>query len=305
MKPKFCVILFLFVHLFASNYRTVFAQSSPLNLTPQTGEGLHFAEQWERALSIDPEFVFVTGWNEWTAGKQTMKDDIQNELKKWDFYPGAKLGKVGKELKTGDVYFIDQYNQEYSRDIEPMKGGHSDNYYYQLLAGIRKYKGTSQPEKVMPSKPIDIRGTFSQWESTGISFYDHIYDTEPRNSPGNFMAGPYLNRTGRNDISTIKVAHDLKNIYFYIQTVEKLSSEKDINWMLLFIDADQNKATGWEGYDFVVNKDVTEATRTTISRMDKDGNIGQKASLPLKNRGQPNDDQSTNEPADPKRKDGF
>lgn len=252
------------------------------DLTPQTGEGLHFAEQWERALSLDPEFVFVTGWNEWTAGKQTMKDDIQNELKKWDFYPGAKLGKVGKELKTGDVYFIDQYNQEYSRDIEPMKGGHSDNYYYQLLANVRKYKGTNPSEKAKSSKPIDIRGKFSQWDKAGINFYDHVHDTEKRNALGNFLAGPYTNFTGRNDISTIKVSHDLKNIYFYVQTREKLSSEKDRNWMLLFIDADQNTATGWEGYDFVVNKDVTDATHTTISRLDNNGNSGQKISLPLK-----------------------
>ena len=30
----------------------------------------------------------------------------------------------------------------------------------------------------------------------------------------------------------------------------------DSNWMLLFIDTDQNKETGWEGYDFVINSKV-------------------------------------------------
>ena len=30
-------------------------------------QGYNFAEQWERALAVDPDFVFVTGWNEWTA----------------------------------------------------------------------------------------------------------------------------------------------------------------------------------------------------------------------------------------------
>ena len=29
--------------------------------------------------------------------------------------------------------FVDQFDQEHSRDIEPMKGGHGDNYYYQMV----------------------------------------------------------------------------------------------------------------------------------------------------------------------------
>ena len=30
--------------------------------------GYNFQEQWDRALKLDPPFVMVTGWNEWTAG---------------------------------------------------------------------------------------------------------------------------------------------------------------------------------------------------------------------------------------------
>ena len=33
----------------------------------QSGKGLYFEEQWKRAMEVDPEFVFVTGWNEWVA----------------------------------------------------------------------------------------------------------------------------------------------------------------------------------------------------------------------------------------------
>jgi hypothetical protein len=29
--------------------------------------GYNFAEQWNRALELDPPFVMVTGWNEWIA----------------------------------------------------------------------------------------------------------------------------------------------------------------------------------------------------------------------------------------------
>lgn len=35
----------------------------------QDHSGRNFAEQWRLALQIDPAFVFVTGWNEWIAGR--------------------------------------------------------------------------------------------------------------------------------------------------------------------------------------------------------------------------------------------
>ena len=120
------------------------------DLTPVTANGLCFQEQWNRAIEVDPKFVFVTGWNEWSAGAQVMGADKDKSLKVWCFYPGAHLGKAGKELKTGDYYFIDQYNQEFSRDIEPMTGGHTDNYYYQLMANVRKYKGMEKPTGAVP-----------------------------------------------------------------------------------------------------------------------------------------------------------
>jgi hypothetical protein len=254
------------------------------DLTPFTGEGSHFAEQWEHALEVDPEFVFVTGWNEWMAGAMVMNEDIEKSLEVWDFYPEAKLGKVGKPLKPGDVYFIDQYNQEYSRDIEPMKGGHSDNYYYQLMANIRKYKGVREPEKGSPTT-IDINGSFDQWKNAGLSFPDHIHDTEHRNSPGNYKAGPYINTTGRNDIAESKVTHDQENIYFYIETRDDLTPYKDDNWMLVFIDADQDKSSGWEGYDYVINSSVINESTTTIKRLRGNGKTRRTVKIPMKVRG--------------------
>jgi hypothetical protein len=39
-----------------------------------------------------------------------------------------------------------------------------------------------------------------------------------------------------------------------VETADKLTSSSDRNWMMLFIDADRDKSTGWNGYDFVVNR---------------------------------------------------
>lgn len=242
-------------------------ETNEYDLTSVTDQGLHFQEQWDRALKVDPEFVFVTGWNEWSAGRQTLKpENISKQLQRWAFYPGAHLGKVGEELKPGDVYFIDQYNQEFSRDIEPMKGGHTDNYYYQLMANIRKYKGVTEPITAQKSQSIDINGNLSQWDSIEAIYYDHVGDVAHRSSQKQGTAGPYVNTQGRNDILESRVVHDNDNFYFYVNTVNPITPTTDPNWMYLLIDTDQNKATGWEGYDFLVNHSVFNQNTTSIKK---------------------------------------
>lgn len=239
------------------------------DVTPVTDRGLYFDQQWQRALEVDPEFVFVTGWNEWTAGQMTRTDpDYEQEMKKWDFFPGAKCGKGGREVRMGEGYFIDQYNQEYSRDIEPMKGGHSDNYYYQLVANVRKYKGVERPEPVGAPVTIDMEGDFDQWRWVKKSYYDHVGDVTHRNSPGNFAAGPYINETGRNDIVESKVARDDDYVYFYVKTADALTPHTDPYWMLLFIDADKSHETGWEGYDLLVNAEFKNDRTSTVKTYD-------------------------------------
>ena len=239
--------------------------------TTDTDKGLYFDQQWQRALEVDPEFIFVTGWNEWTAGQMNRTNpDYAEEMKKWDFFPGAKCGKGGREVKMGEGYFIDQYNQEFSRDIEPMKGGHTDNYYYQLIANVRKYKGVAKPEPAGEPVTIDLNGGFDQWRQVKKTYYDHAGDTYHRDSPGNFAAGPYVNATGRNDIIESKVARDDKYVYFYVKTAQPLTPHTDPYWMLLFIDTDRQHATGWEGYDLLVN-DGFRSGKSMVKTYDKTG----------------------------------
>ena len=241
------------------------------DVTPDTDKGLYFAEQWSRALEVDPEFVFVTGWNEWTAGQMTRRhEDYDEEMRQWDFFPGANCGKGGRKIEMGESYFIDQYNQEYSRDIEPMKGGHGDNYYYQLMAAVRRYKGVAEPVAAGPERTIDLNGGFDQWKQVENSYFDHVGDTYHRDSPGNFAAGPYVNRTGRNDIVESKVARDDRFVYFYVRTADPLTPHTDPLWMLLFIDADGDHSTGWEGYDLLANESLHEARRTGVRTYGRD-----------------------------------
>jgi hypothetical protein len=237
------------------------------DVTPDTPRGPHFAEQWRRALEVDPEFVFVTGWNEWMAGAMTCDDPSQEALQaKWSFFPGAVLGRAGHPLRVGDVYFIDQYNQEFSRDAEPMRGGHTDNYYYQLIDGIRRYKGVRPPPPATPPRTIDVDGSFAQWDGVGPEYRDHLYETLPRDEPGWGGAGRYVDRSGRNEFVAFKVARDDRHVYFHARTREPITPHTDPNWMLLFVNADRRKDTGWQGYDFLLNWPPLDEGRTTVKR---------------------------------------
>ena len=235
--------------------------------TTFTDQGLHFAEQWQRALEVDPEFIFITGWNEWTAGSAVCVDPSQPALQAlWDFFPDAILGRAGKILKPGDRYFIDQYNQEYSRDAEPMRGGHTDNYYYQMVAGIRRFKGVRPLPKTSPAQTIDLEGSFDQWVTVQPEYRDHQFDTLPRNELGWGGLGPLIQTSGRNEFVRFKVSHDQKNLYFLAETRQPVTPSTDPNWMLLFLNTDQRKETGWEGYDYVINFPVVDGKRTMVKK---------------------------------------
>lgn len=235
-------------------------ETDKYDLTPFTAEGLCFEEQWRRALEVDPEFIFVTGWNEWIACRWICTEKQEKELRE------AGNTMVGRPIKAGDGIFIDQYNQEFSRDAEPMKGGHTDNYYYQLASNIRRFKGVRRPLIPSPPVTIGIGGSFSQWDCVHPEYRDHINDTVHRNHAGWGEAGPYVNTTGRNDFVTLKVARDDRFIYFYAETRAPITPHTDPDWMLLFIDADHRQETGWHGYDYRVNASVLDEKITTVQR---------------------------------------
>ncbi len=191
--------------------------------------GLNFQQQWDYAIENDPKFIFVTGWNEWVALRFSTWQRVENA-------------------------FPDQFNDEYSRDIEPSKGDLKDHYYYQLVENIRRYKGVSKPEKLNAKKTIDIFGSLDQWDDI-TPFYHYTQNTWDRDHEG-YVGTHYTNYTMRNDIRVAKVSFDKKNIYFYVETVDKLTPHTDPGWMRLFIDT--RKATknskDWEEIEYVVNR---------------------------------------------------
>lgn len=204
--------------------------------------GWNFLEQWDRAYELDPELVFVTGWNEFIAGQWL-----------------PEHGWTGKPFS-----FVDQFDWERSRDIEPNKGwgDKGDVYYLQLVDRVRKFKGMSLSNTVSAPQTIKIGKSAEQWEGVLPEYRHYKGNTFHRDHPGrNNMY--YTNQTGRNDIVLAKTARDADHIYFYVETAEKLTSYKDRNWMMLFIDADRDKSTGWNGYDYIINR-VSPSSKTVV-----------------------------------------
>ena len=211
--------------------------------------GLCVTQQWSRALQVDTSFIFLTGWNEWIAQR---------------FIKAAGSGATkfcGRTLQVGDTYFVDQFNQEFNRDIEPRRGGHGDNYYYQMVAYLRRFKGARPLPESSGPKTILLNSDFSQWSDVGPEYLDDVGDTAHRNFAGSGTGLTYTNTTGRNDLSAAKVARDYRQLYFYVRTVDPLTNpQASTNWMVLLLNTDGNPTNGWAGYDYMLNRVITTGT---------------------------------------------
>lgn len=196
--------------------------------------GVNFQEQWDYAIDVDPEMIFITGWNEWVAGR----------FEEW-------LGVRNA--------FPDQFSDEYSRDIEPSKGDLKDHYYYQMVANIRRFKGMNPTPKVSGRKTIDIYSDEDMWKDVFPFYYSYRGNTFDRDFSGyvdDKTGKPiwYENRTGSNDIIGAKVARDDDFIYFMVECADNMVGEGENAWMRLFVEVEGRKDANWEGFHYVVNR---------------------------------------------------
>jgi hypothetical protein len=213
------------------------------------GYGIYFQERWDEALKQDPPFIYLNDWNELTA---------------WKFDTGNG-NTAGFMDRKSSYYFVDQYNTEFNRTIEPMKGGYTDNYYMQMAENIRRYKGARAIPVLKGYAAIKMDGQFTDWATIKTEYRDTRGDVAHRDFNG-YGGLHYTDTSGRNDIVTSKVGVNANDVYFYAETDSLLTPSSGKNWMLLLIDADKNANTGWNGYDYMVNKHVINNTTTTLMK---------------------------------------
>ena len=224
----------------------------------RAGQGLCFASQFgavsyflNKEIAAEQPFVMmITGWNEWIAGC-FHSDNSQNMAN-----------------STAKFSYVDQFNPEFSRDGEPMRNqdgyGIGDNYYYQMVDYIRQYKGIAATPAADDQTTVNIY-KLSDWDAIDMAYTDSLYDIEHRNTVSYDARYRYINNTGRNDIDYAKVSQDSENLYFLVKTSHDIIIDNDADWMNLYLNVDGDITTGWEGYDFVLNRD-RDSFAVTVER---------------------------------------
>jgi len=224
------------------------------NNTQQKGDvasGTSFQTMWDIAHSYKSTLkgVLVTGWNEWIAQKQ----------------PGG--------------FFVDVYNNEYSRDAEMMldgsngdSKGYADNFYMQLVQNVRKIKlalHSGGNVTALPTKTIDVANTNYPvaWAGVSAVYRDFNGDTlirDCQNAANGAGASRYTDTTGRNDINTIKVANDNEYLYMYVDCVSNITPYQagDTGWMNVLIGTEYGQNT-FGGYSYMINRAPTQGTTVT------------------------------------------
>lgn len=203
--------------------------------------GLFFQSQWDTVLNstTKPEIVTVTGWNEWVAAKN---------------------------MYDGEYAFVDLVNTEYSRDIEMMKGGHADNFYQQLIRNVRAYRGVSAGSTGYINKTVNIYGNVSQWDNVNAVFRDIGVTPYGRNYYNAAKTAKYVQAAPRNNLQEVRVTKDANYIYFYIRCSDNITSPSGTEWMNIFINEGTPASnTGWQGFNYVINRSVSGNTATIES----------------------------------------
>ena len=218
-----------------------------------TKYGIYFQDRWDEALQVDPEFIYLNDWNEWTAGKFRNGKDPSGQAEMHVNF----LGRTDNPF-----YFVDQYNAEFNRTIAPMKGGWTDNYYMQMVQNIRRYKGVASMPVHRGYQHILLDGKLDEWQpdSTYLDTRGDIIHRD-HNGYGNLH---YTDNTGRNDIVRCLVSVDKKNIYFAAETAAPLTSSTDENWMLLLLDTDEDSK-----YDYIVKNSQLIDSEGNVIHIDR------------------------------------
>lgn len=216
------------------------SENGPDHSDSAVRSGANFEEQWKNAIEEDPKYTFVTGWNEWCALKSVGT-------------PGN--GDYFTQGNYNRPYFVDTFNEEFSRDVEMVKNGYGDNFYLQLMRNVRNYKGnkiSSLPTGTQ--KTIDIEKGLTQWNSVESVYFDTKNETN-RNFINIAGTETYVDNSLINDITQVRVASDSDYIYFLVETAADMQIDlTKKNSMNILIDVEGQDENSFKGFDYVIGR---------------------------------------------------
>ena len=233
------------------NYGRGYDYVTKKNISADSSKGTNYEFLWQRVLEnkADINMVSVTGWNEWTASKQT-----------------------GADKKP---FLVDCFNEEYSRDIEPTYGEYKDNFYLQTARNIRAFSMGEKFALSYPAATPDIANTAADPWKNGKTYCDFTGECMPRNYHGwvsDSSSDEFVtltDNTNRNDIDTVTVLHDDEYVYFRItvagESVTPYESG-DEKWMNILLSVDASAEGNLFGYDYFINRSVADGKGSVCRR---------------------------------------
>lgn len=188
--------------------------------------GINFQQQWDRAIKCDPEFVFVTGWNEWIAGR-------------WLDFQGTENA------------FPDQFTDEYSRDCEPSKGILKDYYYCQLVENIRRFKGVSDTVEPVDGVKTFYHYTNNTYERNCRGWGDTVYSNST-------MRNDFTKAEVSDDGNYIYMS-------IYTKDAITPFTDKSWMRILIDTDA-KGLSANWEGFEYIINRENASSDKVIIEK---------------------------------------
>ena len=232
------------VNVMGRSYTTDYENRYDVEGAEASKWGYQFSQQFDYALEVSPPVLFVTGWNEWHAWRQPNPWGGANSL-------------VNNAL-------VDQFSDEFSRDLEPTKGALQDHYYYLFVNYARRYKGATAIPTPSLSATIDMNAGVDQWKAVEPYYAAYIGNTFDRDATG-YGDTHYTETSGRNDIIGAQVARDGEYVWFLVECAENITPYTDSLWMNLYIDSDQTNQ-GWNTFEFVVNKSAASENTLVLEK---------------------------------------
>lgn len=216
--------------------------------------GTNLESQWQTAFDNYDKVqeVMVTGWNEWIAQKLTNYHSSFN----------------------GYVMFADQFNMEFSRDLEMMadEDGYGDNFYLQNMRNTRNFKNRTTTAFV-GGKASPSLDKSDGWDK-GRTYMDiggEVVERNHRNTDGSAM---YVNKTNRNDVVSTQVVNDGEYLYIKINTLNDIVVDEQANNNLnILLSISGSQAPSWEGYQFVLNRTAPKfgLAKTSLEQVNAQG----------------------------------
>ncbi len=233
--------------------------------------GDNFQEGFNAAIELDPDIIFLTGWNEWVIQKMNLSVTNPNLTSK-DF--PAYTDNFNTEMSR-DIEMTKEATYVVGKDGQYIKEGYGDNYLIQMMLNIRRYKGESSAIKFdAPSRhTIDVKGNPSQWAGVAEKYLAISTAKTARDSKGFYADTYYTQAAPNNFVKDVQVAYDANNVYFKIQTDQNITAHQagSTNWMNLLIGVDGSKSPAWENFNYVINRSPKSGNVTSLEAFKADG----------------------------------